>query len=325
MKRFFFTPRLATTLVALAATAASCSRHVTSTDASYTQVEGQLNANARLVGWRAESFKVFTYRDTSFGDDTKRIYVGTDIIEVVPPGTLRIQLLDGTDASGYQIFSRDANGGFRNRLDHVLTSPRKWTESNWELYPFDDTTPGSFSPATYVGRGLVAGTATPQSPLSNLAQVSGRPAGSIVWAETKAPTDSLFNMAWSEVPEAAGYWVHVFQYRSDLTAGAKRAGAAPSPVFNDKVRDIFVGYVPNIAGPVVSYKLGSPTGATVLLRRGTLNGQTYQVRVCAVDANGAMIAYMPGDSLRLPSASGTFLDGTYTLSAQGNVAIFPKR
>jgi hypothetical protein len=327
MKRFLFNSRVATALlalVALAAVAAGCSKRVTSADSGYTQVEGTPNANSRLIGWRATPVTVFTYRDTAFGDVSERVYVGQQQVDVTTPGSLRLQLLDGTAASGYQMFSRDANGGFRNRLDHVLTSPRKWTESQWELYPLDDPSPSSYSPSTYVGRGLVGGTATTTSPLSNLAQVTGSPAPSIVWAIRKDPPDSLFTMAWSQVPEAAGYWVHVYQYTSSIGADAKLKGGSPSPVFNDKVRDIFLGYVPNAAGPVVSYKLGAP-GALVLTRRTTLMGQTYLVRVSAVDANGALIAYMPGDTLRLPSASGTFTDGTYTLSAVGHVAIVPAK
>lgn len=327
MKRFLCNSRVATALVALvavAALAAGCSKRVTSTDAGYTQIEGTPNANARLIGWRSTPVTVFTYRDTAFGDVNERVYVGTRQVEPVTPGSLRLQLLDGTDASGYQMFSRDANGGFRNRLDHVLTSPRKWTESQWELYPLDDATPSSYSPPTYVGRGLVGGTATTTSPLSNLAQVSTSPAPSIVWAATREPHDSLFTMSWSQVPEAAGYWVHVYQYSSSITPDAKLKGGSPSPVFNDKVRDIFIGYVPNATGPVVSYKLGAP-GALVLTRRTTLMGQTYLVRVSAIDGTGTLIAYMPGDTLRLPSASGTFTDGTYSLSAVGNVAIIPSK
>jgi hypothetical protein len=306
----FFTPRvllaLALAALALPVALAGCSRKITSVDADYTQLEGTPDPGAQLMVWPDVPTEVHYYGDLGSpgpsNDDT--------LLEVVTvyrtgPGTVQAMLLDGGLASGFEFFRRASNGGFQPMRDYVVNAPRKWLDSHWELYELNDGHPSGFSPPTYMARGLLAGATTANSPLTNAAQLTGATTAALVYTGQLFParSDTNFTMSWGAVPGATGYWLHVYQFRSDATNDEIIASATPSPVWNGKVRDQFVGY---IDAPATSYKLGT-AGARVLTYQPPISGQVYQVRVTAVDAQGQVIAY-----------SGTNLDHI-TIDADGHI------
>lgn len=306
-------------------TVAGCSRKVTETDADYTQVEGTPSASARLMVWPDAPTRIFTLADGgtpgtegSLAEDD--YVIATEDRYVTGPGAIQSSLLDASLATGFHLFRREGNGGFRQLRDFTINPERKWrdslTTSSWEMYSVDDPQPSSFTPATYIGRGLVSGNTTASSPLSNLARVTTTSLENIRYSDDRQPTDSLFRMTWTPVSGAAGYWLHVFQYRPDATNGERIRAGSPSPVFNGKTRDYLVAYVP---APANSYKIGERTGAEVLMRRLTIFGQVYQVRVSAVDADGQLIGFSHGDTAIIAGET------TYLKYAKGSFDINPSR
>lgn len=290
----FFTPRvllaLALAALALPVALAGCSRKLTSVDADYTQLEGRPDPNAQLMVWPDVPTKVYYYADlgTPGPSDADTLL---EVVEVyrTGAGALQTMLLDGGQASGFEFFRRAPNGGYQPMRDYVVNAPRKWLDSHWELYELTDYQPSGFSPPTYLARGLLAGSTTANSPLTNDARLTSGTTASLVYTGALFPSrsDTNFTMAWGAVSGAAGYWLHVYQYRPDATNDELVASATPSPVWNGKVRDQFVGYV---AAPATSYKLGTP-GALVLTYKPPISGQVYMARVTAVDAQGQVIAY----------------------------------
>lgn len=289
-------------VVLFAALPLGCAKKVTNVDPAYTQIEGVPNGDSRLVVWPDTPNSSEIFDDLPpVGPSPDDTLLSTETIYATSAGSVHIQLLDGTTASSYQMFRRESNGGYRQLRDYVLTSPRRWLDSQWELYTLTDPAPSGFSPPTYLGRGVVSGSATPNSPLSNAAEVSQPVAGTLAFTAPAVQFDSLFTISWTEDLAASGYWVHVYQLRSDITQDELLRSGNPSPIVNGRVRDIFVGYFP--AG-TTSYRIGNPA-PLVLTRRGTLLGQVYLVRVSAVGADGELINYMPG-SLGIIQAGDTY-------------------
>lgn len=293
MFRFLTPRRLVVLALALTAALAGCSKKITSVDADYTQLEGTPNPDARLFVWRDLPTEIRYFADLGTPGPSE---VDT-LLEVVPAyrsgvGVVQTMLLDGSTASGFEFFRRAANGGFQPMRDYVVTAPRKWLDSHWELYELADTSPSSYTPATYMARGLIAGATTQASPLTNAAELASPATNNLVYTgDLFGGNDSLFTMSWNSVPGASGYWIHVYQFRSDATNDEIIASGTPSPIWNGKVRDQFVGYV---AAPATSYRLGSP-GARVLTFTPPLFGQEYLVRITAVGPTGQVMAYIGTD------------------------------
>ncbi len=295
MFRFFTAPRvviLGLAALALPVVIASCSKKITTVDADYTSLEGTPNADTQMFAWSDTPTEVRYFDDLASPGPSE-----TDtLLQIVPtyrtgPGAVQTMLLDGSAASGFEFFHAASNGGLEPMRDFVVNSPRKWLDSHWELYELSDVSPTGYSPATYVARGLLAGQANAASPLSNAARVTTPTSRMLQYIGSAIPSDSLFTMEWAPVTGAAGYWIHVYQFRPDATIDEAIASGTPSPVWNGKVRDQFVGYV---AAPATSYKLGSP-GAKVLTFKPPLFGQEYLVRITAVDAQGQVLAFIGTD------------------------------
>lgn len=292
----FLTPRrlalLALAALALPVALAGCGKQVTSADATYTTLEGVQNPDSRLMVWPNEPNTVWIWQDEGqpgptvdddFLKSTEHVYRGG-------AGTYQSMLLDGTLASGFEMYRRAGNGGYEPMRDYVLTAPRKWLDSQWELYELNDASPSSFSPPTYQGRGLLEGTVTARSPLTNAARVTAMVDTSLKYLGNVAPIDSLFLMEWTSIPGAAGYWIHVYQFRADASNQEVVESGTPSPVWNGKVRDNLVAYV---AAPATQYRFGDP-GALVLTETPPIRGQVYLVRITAIDPEGQIISYMAG-------------------------------
>lgn len=297
MLRFFTPGRLALLalgVLALPLLLAGCGKKVTSADASYTLVEGTPNANARLLSWPDTPTGYAEFADLGgIGPTEEDTLLAEYVVYRTGADTQRLMLLDGTAASGYQLLRRAQNGGYEKLRDFTVQASRKWLTSQWEIYESFDYAPSGFWPPTYIGRGLLGGVATGLSPLTNTAKAEMPMADLqlIDYAGNRAPVDSLFTMEWTPVTGAAGYWIHVYQFASSATDEEKLLSGAPSPVWNGLVNDYLVAFVP---GGTTTYRFGN-SGAEILAKRAPLRGQTYLVRITAVDANGQLVGATVGD------------------------------
>jgi hypothetical protein len=287
-------PFAAVILVALAM--AGCTKKVTNVDPGYTTPEGQRSADARLIVYPDAPVTVLTYTDylpdgpdpNTGNPGPEDVLLRTDQVYVAP-GAVHGLILDGTPASGYQVLRRESTGGYAQLKDYILTPVVSFLDSQWETYTFDDPRPSGFSPPSYTGRGVVAGTVTPASPLTNVGELVRSDIPTLAYTGETAPRDSNFTMRWEAVPGATGYWIQIHQFKGN--SEAQVLAAAPAPFISGNVRNYFVGYV---AAPATEYRLGDP-GALVLTRRALLWNVEYLVRISAVNDQGEMIAFTRGD------------------------------
>ena len=277
-----------------AAVAAGCAKKVTSVDSSFTKLEGVPDARTILMIYPEETAASSVWADTLDsgvdlpghpGDGLDR---RTDSTYARPTGLLHVLLLDGTKASGFELFRSAPNGGLMKVSDFHLVADRKWLSTGWEAYESTVGIPAGYTPS-FVARGLLAGVAGPQSPLSNVTTpATALFTPTITYRDSLVPSDSLFNISWSAVPGAAGYWLQVYSFSSRATTLEQASSGQPTPIWNGNVNNNFVGYV---AAPATHYKLGSP-GALVLTFSPPIRNREYRVRVTAVDAAGRVIAYL---------------------------------
>ena len=142
---------------------------MTTADANYTTLEGKPSPNARMFVWPDSPDTIRIWTDlgapgpAAEGEEEVDYMSDSTIFYRTKPGVMHVMLLDATPASGYQVFRKAANGGFELMTDYVLNASRKWLNTEWELYETSDQTPTGYSPATYVGRGLVSGVASVSS------------------------------------------------------------------------------------------------------------------------------------------------------------------
>ncbi len=323
--KFFPTPRrIAFAMLAAGALAlmAGCATKSTSVDAKFRTLEGTPNSDARLVVWQEAPDTLVVWMDLGGVGPSTDPDNEPDTIFARPlnyrtgPGTLYTMLLDRTNANGFQLYRTASNGGYEAVTDYTISPLEKWLSNGWELYSLIDRHPSSYSPPTYQARGLLGGTVTASSPLSNRAQsLTEMPKQSIRFLAPTAPADSLFPMQWTPVSGAAGYWIDVYQFKNTATVDEKIASGTPSPVWDGHVTHYFVGYVP---GGATSYKLGDP-GADVVTLRAPIRGQEYLVRITAVNSEGSVIGWMSGSSGRQQ------LDGTYRYYPLGAQAVTPAK
>jgi hypothetical protein len=286
-----FMSRVLTAGLAAAALAGCVKKQPTEVSPSYVP-EGTFSSQARLTVFPDLPTTLYTYFDKNpLGAGPEDSLIGTSTVQRGAPGVLRLMLFDGTQASAFELLRREAGGGYFSVNDFLLHPARKWIDGQREVYLAADDNPSSFSPATYIMRGMVAGEITPESPLTNPAIAGSNVVQPVTYTGISAPGDSLFTVSWAAVTGAAGYWVHVYQFLEAQRSDQVISGV-PAPAYVDKVRDYFLGYVPT---PITSYKLGdTPPEIDIYTRRTTLRGQVYLVRIAAVDANGALIAYTHG-------------------------------
>lgn len=303
-------------LVALAM--AGCTKKVT-VDPGYVQPEGRTDADARLIVYPDLPITVQTWTDLlPDGPGLEDTLVSTVQVSV-SPGSVYGTIMDGTPASAYQVLRRERNGGFAQLDDYLVNPTLRFLDSQWELYTFKDSHPSGFTPATYLGRGVIAGQVTSTSPLTNLGEQAGTVAPLIYTGEA-APVDSNITMSWQPVTGAVGYWIQIYQFQGSTEA--QLLAARPAPFVPLETRNMFIGYVP---APATSYKLGEE-GAMVLTRRPLLRSVQYFVRISAVNAQGEMIAFTYGDpnGRVLPSFPGIIRGvSDYRFYLPGAYAVLP--
>lgn len=312
-------------LTAFATLSQGCAKRVNTVDSTFTQVEGQ-PSTSQLVLYPDTPSLTFRFDDVLPSGPNPPNTPQDSLIETVPvylqgPGVIHGMIFDDTPAGGFQIFRRENNGGYLRLGDFELEETKQWIPSQSELFTFSDSRPPTATP-TYVGRGVVGSVVTPESPLTNVAQTTLTPVDVVNYTGNRTPTDSLFTLAWDPVPSAAGYWLHVYQFRADLQTFEERvASGVPSPIFGKKALDFLVAFVP---GGTTSYRIGDPgpAGTRVLFKITPLFGSQYFARVSAVDATGRMIATTSSTGDYVVQL---FIDQTYLVYPLGSVSISPSR
>lgn len=283
-------------LLALAALALpGCAKKTTAVDPSYTRPEGVATGASKLVVYPdLATFQLVFLDFAPPGPDPNDQFVGAIAARIDVQGSVHGMVSDQTSANGYQVLRSEAGGGLRELKDYLLAPSVKYLDSGWESYTFDDPDPTRVSPTTYVARGAVNGAIGDGSPVTNPGAIGDSLVADLPVRlyPSNAIVDSAFTLEWDPVPGAVGYWLQVYQYRSDLrNFDEQLLSGVPAPLYIGKSKDIYVAYLP---GSVTRYKLGDP--ATILTRKLTHFGDVYLARVAAVDANGRMIAFSYGDA-----------------------------
>jgi hypothetical protein len=269
----------AAALTACGLLAISCSRKPTRVDASYTTPEGTPSSAGRLVLWNSLPAVALHLKDLPpVGGGPEDSLMGTRTFHRDPEGTLRGMVFDGTPATAYQVLRREVNGGLRNLTDYTFGPTRRWLDSDWEVYEFTDPRP--LPTPSYIGRGVVAGNVTTESPLTNEAQAVSQAIADI---RLFFPTDTT--VVWNAVPGAALYFAHIYQLRQAPPDDQILSGL-PAPIYRGLSRDFLLG----ITDTPQQFGRDLPFNGIVLTRRNMPPAQ-YLARVSAVDAQGQLIAY----------------------------------
>lgn len=288
---------------------AGCSKKVSPVDPAYTVPEGTDVGEAnRLVVWRDLPWPMEVWTDAApEGRGPEDTIEGFLELHITGPGVIHGMVLDHTAASAYQVMRTESNGGVFPLEDYTLYPSRKWLDTQWEMYRFEDPTPSGYSPATYFGRGVVNGIVVPSVPLTDPARVvAGTPLVDIPLAGNPAnnqgpgkdryrfPPDSLFVIKWTQqVPGAVGYLVQVFQ----------NGQALPSPLALDS-RDYYVAWVPATSDSVKIRR--EDPGTEVLASRTIVATGQYFARVAAISADGELIGITHGDTLQSQTEPGRY-------------------
>ncbi len=276
-------------LLALAS-ALGCEKRPTGLDPNPNAPEGVRSADARLLASHNLALRVLVRDYASTNVDSAEF--GAQAF-AGPTSMPLLLLLDGTVANSFELYRRDGAGKFQRTGDYTLQSVVKYVNVGYELFFSTDPAPGSYSPPSYLARGLVNGVASHQSPLSNESHLAGPGLLPITYNGDLQPLDSLFVVSWVGVPGAVGYWVHI--YEKPIAGGERLLSSLPSPIAYVTAGDQFLGYrAGNNPGGSVQFRLGDPSLLT-LKYHPPLLGHDYQVRVSGVDATGQVIAQTPGD------------------------------
>ena len=288
-------------IVAAMMSTAGCAKKKLTVDPTFTTPEGLPSANARLIVY--QDIGNLVYAKHEFPPNSG-VFLLDSIFTVYNfgPGTVQGTVLDGTAASGYQMLRREAGGGFAAFKDFALTPAVRWLQSHWEAYAFNDQPDVGYQPPTYEGRGILSGSITTGSPLTNEATLNGSSVGDVRVLQPRidtCPGDELPSVTWTAVPSAAAYLIQTFQYRGDIRVGSEKfVYGIPAPVAIGKVHDYFIGIIPPTT---TTYKLGDP-GALILQNVPMIGPDRFFFRVSAVDSSGRLIGCTVGshpDTVRI--------------------------
>jgi len=281
-------------LLALAALATSCEKKSPVVPTDGTGVEG-IASESQLVAWRDTPTQDSVFADLGnpgpSHDDT---LISTSDIYYAGPGKAQGMIFDYTNADRFEMFRRES-GAFRPFKDFLVTPAKRLFKGHADIFRFLDVPPSGVS-QDYIGRGLMDGAGGSQAPKTNVATCGTGPVamdlqytGATGFLPDIRPLDSLLVLEWAPVPNAAGYWVHVYQLTNQGGEDIVLSGT-PAPMYVDVTRDYLLIYLP---GTSTTYRWGDtpPAGGKLLTSTPILNGLDYLVRVTAVDANGQMISY----------------------------------
>ena len=279
-----------------------CAKKITGVDPNFTVPEGKASDASILVVNRNLGNRAFFFRDfrpvsdrEPEGPSPSDTLVGIELALSGTEGLVQGLIFDSTAANGYQVFTREANGGLRELFDFPLVPSQRWLDTHWEKYSFTDEGRGS-APA-YQARGIIAGAVAGGSPVSNPANSPLADLSDLTNIPVDFPfpgNDSVLVISWPEIPAAAGYFVHAYSFRADFNRGhdleLQIATGAPAPIYDGAVNDGLLAYVSG----GTSCNLG-PSGSHVLAQRGIFRTKAYVVRVSAIDCSGRLIGFSFGE------------------------------
>jgi len=289
MTRFSRILAAATVLVVLGL-AAGCEKRPTGYDPNPNAPEGVPAADARLVASRNAALRVLVRDYASVNIDS--VEVG---VQAFPGATTMplLLLLDGTQANSFELYRRNGGGAFERTADYELQSTFKYINAGYEQFFTTDPSPSSFAPPTYEARGLLNSVASHASPLSNEGRLAVPDVAPITYNGDLQPLDSLFVVSWVGIPNAVGYWVHI--YEKPIAGGDRLTSSLPSPIAYVTAADEFIGFrAGNNPGGSVQFRLGD-TSLLTLKYVPVLLGHEYYVRVSGVSADGQVIGQTPGN------------------------------
>ena len=282
-------------LLAAGLLAAGCAKKNTIVNPDFRLPEGRYSDQAMLITWPSSGAFSLVYQPQN--DDLERSNDRLlDTVITYPtttPGAVHIELINGTQASAFELFGREPSGAFARLREYDLVPIRKWLDGHWSLISDLDATPGS-SPE-YVARGVVGGAVTADSPLTNLAtpDVSGQVPATLVF--DIARSDSLQRFEWTPDPAASGYFVEVISLGSLASRQDRIASADAAPFVSLPLRDYITLFVPQTPAPAIGLTATgisvnvTTANAIVFANRGLTPFSFYIVRVTAIDASGRVI------------------------------------
>jgi hypothetical protein len=273
---------LAVALVTLAA--GGCSKKINGVDPGYTSPEGRTSSSAQQILYPDFPATVALYRAAPANCDTC-----TDALISVDPayptgaGVFNGMIFDGTAASTYQILRRESGGGYAPLFDYVLNPVERFPQSGWKLFNWQDARPSTFTPPSYLGRGIVSGVFTPATPLTN---VSTEHEGAL--REIHLTTDSLRSFTYTPVPGAVGYVMQVYAIKNGYPE-ALLYNAAPAPLASQDHRDYYVAWLPAQDGVIDNDRQQTLAQFTYV------PAALYLMHMSAVDAQGRLSGFTLGD------------------------------
>ncbi len=303
---------LLATALSLAAFGAGCAPKITSVNSSYTMPEGTVSPKSIMMIWPDAPTTAYYYTDLGPTDPDPTDHL--DRVETprrYPPGTIQGMVFDQTNADRFQIFRREANGGVRQFANVTAQRTRQDLISQFDVFHWFDTAPSSYSPPTYIGRGLINDVANQSSPLTNPVQLAPRNLfnmnlAAVWWSNTDPTKGPAFpipriKLHWTPVPGAAFYLLHVYDFRSDIRGLDERIlSGTPTPFYDGQATDYLLASV-------------APTVSLLFVNMGILgvNKPNVMVRISAIDSQGQLIGISAGhdDPLQAfvgnPTAPGT--------------------
>ncbi len=297
---------VAVAVVALAM--AGCTKKLTSFDPSYTSPEGRVDAGARQIVQPDLPTTMYLVKLKAGNcDECVDTLVSTTSIYPAGPGVTRGMIFDGTAANSYEILRRELNGGYAPLSDYALSPSQRFAHSGWKLFTWQDPRPSGFDPPTYLGRGLVSGTNTPTTPLTNVAINHEAEVQDLL----VGTPDHLRTFGFSHVDSAVAYILQVYAMRTG-DENAAIHNAAPAPYATQDQRDYLVAWLPINAEGI------DAANAKVLVDLPFVPLGVYLMRASAVDSRGRLIAYSYGSLFEASAPDGyarLFQGGAYLAQA----------
>jgi hypothetical protein len=332
-------------IVALSLGFTGCAKQIASVDPGYVSPEGTPSSKARLIVTPDIPVPYEVYLDAKNDglteDDSLDVLSPYDFY-ASGPGAVIGTIFDSTLASAYQVLRREANGGYRLAQDFSQHPVRKWLDTEWEAYTFVDPAPSGFQPPTYLGRGILSGVVTAESPLTNAAMTASGGIADLKFdyqglyttidlrsgIDTYNPLDSAnISVKWTPVAGAAGYWISVFESKTTGSAAELLGNTLPAPIPLKKLRHFLLAYVSAPASSYIAFPTAGETADFIVTSHPIVNKQYYRLRITAVGPDGAILGYTMGDNLVVmpgaPRQVGASPQNTWYIAIEGAIRLRP--
>jgi hypothetical protein len=265
--------------------AGGCSKK-TVAPASQPVPEGQQNSELVMMGWHEQGSVWFAVTDPGTPDNS-----GDDVLSTVgidyfaDPDGVRTTTLDVSASNSLEAMRVGADGNVAPLFDFLLPATVRAIGQHFDTYDFEDFS----APATpqYFGRGVLNGTVTTASPVSNSAGAfpTCDETMNFIPQPIGSPGDSVLDVSFEEDARAAFYVVEISDASGVVGTGdvftiERRTRGIPSPL---------------LAGqrPLNSAIILMPAGTGLAGFHVTFSTRAFplffHIRVTAIDAQGRMV------------------------------------